>query len=259
MMPTKTSKDEVAALWTRFTQTHDPAVKNALIEHYLPIVRYVAERLMAKLPQNVEVDDLSSAGIFGLMDAIERFEPQRNIKFETYCTNRIRGAILDELRNLDWVPRLVRAQAHRLERSNNHLQTTLGRNPTEAEVAQNLGVSINELDEIRRETHAAAALSVSKRWTDTDDQTGLQTVEIVEDRRDIDPSRDIQRKELVDLITRGLSRKERLILLLYYYEELTMKEIGATLDLSESRVCQIHTKIIGRLKSELKRRRSELL
>ena len=258
-MPTKTSKEDVALLWNRFKENHDPAAKNALIENYLPIVRYVADRLMTKLPQNVEVDDLASAGIFGLMDAIERFEPERNIKFETYCTNRIRGAILDELRNLDWVPRLVRAQAHKLERSMNALETQLGRTPTEQEVAQNMGISVTDLTEIRRETHTAAAVSMHKRWTDTDDQTGLQTIEIVEDRRDLDPTRDLQKKELVDLITRGLSRKERLILLLYYYEELTMKEIGATLDLSESRVCQIHTKIISRLKGELKRRKADLL
>ncbi|MEK7468263.1 MAG: FliA/WhiG family RNA polymerase sigma factor [Planctomycetota bacterium] len=258
-MTTKLAKDEVAALWVRFAKDRDHATKNALIEHYLPIVRYVAERLLSKLPQNVEVDDLASAGIFGLMDAVDKFEPERNIKFETYCTNRIRGAILDELRNLDWVPRLVRAQAHRLERGANHLETTLGRTPTEPELAKELGVSVPGLAEIRRETSTAAAVSMHKRWTDMDDQTGLQTVEIVEDRRDIDPSRDIQKKELVDLITKGLSRKERLILLLYYYEELTMKEIGATLDLSESRVCQIHAKIVARLKDELSRRKTELL
>ncbi|MCE9584334.1 MAG: FliA/WhiG family RNA polymerase sigma factor [Planctomycetes bacterium] len=258
-MPTKTSKADVDALWKRFAETHDPAVKNLLIEQYLPIVRYVAERLMSKLPQNVEVEDLTSAGIFGLMDAVDKFEPERNIKFETYCTNRIRGAILDELRNLDWVPRLVRSQAHRLERGANHLETRLGRTPTESELAQELGVSLPQLGEIRRETTAAAALSMHKRWTDMDDQTGLQTVEIVEDHHDLDPSRDIQKKELVALITKGLSRKERLILLLYYYEELTMKEIGATLDLSESRVCQIHSKIISRLKDELSRRRTDLL
>src|SRR5436190_19614225 len=128
-MPTKLGKADVAALWTRFAETRDPGVKNLLIEQYLPIVRYVAERLLSKLPQNVEVEDLTSAGIFGLMDAVEKFEPERNIKFETYCTNRIRGAILDELRNLDWVPRLVRAQAHRLERGSNHLETKLGRTP----------------------------------------------------------------------------------------------------------------------------------
>ena len=258
-MTTKLAKEAVAALWDRFAKDRDHATKNALIEHYLPIVRYVAERLLSKLPQNVDVDDLSSAGIFGLMDAVDKFEPERNIKFETYCTNRIRGAILDELRNLDWVPRLVRAQAHRLERGANHLETTLGRTPTEPELARELGVSVPGLAEIRRETSTAAAVSMHKRWTDMDDQTGLQTVEIVEDRRDIDPSRDIQKKELVDLITKGLSRKERLILLLYYYEELTMKEIGAALDLSESRVCQIHAKIVARLKDELSRRKTELL
>lgn len=258
-MPTKLGKADVAALWKRFAETRDPSVKNLLIEQYLPIVRYVAERLLSKLPQNVEVEDLTSAGIFGLMDAVEKFEPERNIKFETYCTNRIRGAILDELRNLDWVPRLVRAQAHRLERGSNHLETKLGRTPTEAELASEMGISVPELGEIRRETTAAAALSMHKRWTDMDDQTGLQTVEIVEDRREVDPSKEIQKKELVALITKGLSRKERLILLLYYYEELTMKEIGAALDLSESRVCQIHAKIIARLKGELSRRRTELL
>jgi RNA polymerase sigma factor for flagellar operon FliA len=258
-MPTKISKDDVAALWKRFAQTRDLATKNRLIENYLPIVRYVAERLMTKLPQSVEVEDLTSAGIFGLMDAVEKFEPARNIKFETYCTNRIRGAILDELRNLDWVPRLVRAQAHRLERSQHALEARLGRSPTDHELARNMGVSASELHEIRRETSTAQAVSMHKRWTDTDDETGLQTVEIVEDRRDVDPSSDVQKKELVELITRGLSRKERLILLLYYYEELTMKEIGATLDLSESRVCQIHTKIVQRLKGELKKRQAELM
>jgi RNA polymerase sigma factor for flagellar operon FliA len=228
------------------------------MEEYLPIVKYNAERIGAKLPDEVDHDDLVSAGIFGLMDAIDAFDLDRGVKFETYCAPRIRGAILDELRSMDWVPRLVRSRAHKLEQISRELESTLGRTPTEIEVAERLDLPREQFDKLVRDATAVTQVSLSRKYSETDSNKDVCEIDVIEDKRGRDPITEIQRKDVKELITRGLTRAERLILILYYYEEMTMKEIGMTLDLSESRVSQMHSSILQRLKTQLETRHKEL-
>ena len=250
---------QIAELWLEYKATDCREVRNRLMEIYLPIVKYNADRIGAKLPDEVEHDDLVSAGIFGLVDAIESFDPSRGVKFETYCAPRIRGAILDELRMMDWVPRLVRSRANRLEKVTRALETELGRLPNEDEIADRMQLPRTELDKLLRDATAVSLVSLSRKFYETDSSREVCEIDVLEDRRGSDPIAEIQKRDLKDLISRGLSRAERLIMVLYYFEEMTMKEIGAALDLSESRVSQMHTSIMSRLKVQLNLRRRELV
>jgi RNA polymerase sigma factor for flagellar operon FliA len=229
------------------------------MEQYLPIVKYNAERIRAKLPDEVDRDDLISAGVFGLMDAIDAFDLGRGVKFETYCAPRIRGAILDELRSMDWVPRLVRSRAHKLDQVHRELECTFGRSPNESEMAARLGMDRPDFNKLIREASAVSQVSLSRKYGETDSSKEVCEIDVIEDKRGMNPVREVQRRDLRELITRGMSRAERLILILYYYEEMTMKEIGATLDLSESRVSQMHSSILARLKNLLEVRQKEFV
>jgi len=248
----RTQKD-VQSLWQEYTRTRDPALRNELIEIYLPIVKYNADRIRAKLPDEVDIDDLMSAGIFGLMDAIESFDLSRGVKFETYCAPRIRGAILDELRTMDWVPRLVRSRAHQLEKVTAELESQLGHAPSDEQVAEHLGLSREEFHKLLRDATAVSFISLSHTHFESDSSREVREIDVLEDKRSIDPLTEAQKKDLKEVITRGLTRAERLILMLYYFEEMTMKEIGAALDLSESRVSQMHSSILNRLRRYLDR------
>ena len=249
----------IEEVWRDFKRTGEKDLRNALIEKYLPLVKYIAERLLAKLPQNIELDDLTSAGIFGLMDAIEGFDLTRGVKFETYCTTRIRGAILDELRSLDWVPRIVRNKANRVEAAWKGLEMELGRAPTDMEMAERLEMTLPEYEELLREASAITIVSLTDKVKEDQGSKTLRKIDLLENKKQPDPEDELKRKEITEFITKGLSRKERLIMILYYYEDLTMREIGATLNLSESRVCQLHSRIIFRLKNQLKKYQAELL
>ncbi len=246
-------------VWKDFKKSGDKELRNVLIEKYLPLVRYIAERLLSKLPQNIELDDLTSAGIFGLMDAIEGFDLTRGVKFETYCTTRIRGAILDELRSLDWVPRIVRNKANRVEAAWKGLEMEFGRVPTDSEMAERLLMSLPEYEELLREASAITIVSLTDKASDDHGSKTLRKIDLLENKKQLDPEDELKKKEITEFITKGLNRKERLIMILYYYEDLTMREIGATLNLSESRVCQLHSRIIFRLRNQLKRYQTELL
>jgi RNA polymerase sigma factor for flagellar operon FliA len=245
---------DIQSVWVEFKRTGDGSLRNQLMEHYLPLVKYTADRISAKLPNEVDVDDLVSAGIFGLFDAIEAFDLGRGVKFETYCSPRIRGAILDELRTMDWVPRLVRSRAHKIENATKVLRAELGRLPTESEIARRIGVDRNEFDKLMRDATAVSLISLSRRHTDLDSNRELQEIDILQDRHSEDPVQELQRSDLRDVMMSSLARIERLILVLYYYEEMTMKEIGAALDLSESRVSQMHSGILNRLRHQLNRK-----
>ncbi len=254
-----TTEQDIQKLWEQFKQNPDNhELRNRLVEHYLPLVRYNAERIRARLPEGVELDDLISAGVFGLMDAICAFDLSRGVKFETYCVPRIRGAMLDELRTMDWVPRLVRSKASKLNEAIKTLEARLGRQPNEQELADELGITVEELSKIQREASAVNMVSLDKKWYETDSYKDVREIDILEDKKSEDPTRRLQKKDLMRLITRGLNRNERLIIILYYLEEMTMKEIGATLDLSESRVSQMHSAIVQRLQEQLRRRQGEL-
>jgi RNA polymerase sigma factor for flagellar operon FliA len=205
----------------------------------------------------VELDDLISAGIFGLMDAIDAFDLERGVKFETYCVPRIRGAMLDELRTMDWVPRLVRSKASKLNEATKLLEAKYGRAPSNHELSQYMAITIDELEKMKSDAAAVGLVSLNKKWYETDSYKDVREVDVVEDVRCEDPTEGIQKMDVMKLVTKGLNRNERLIIILYYYEELTMKEIGNTLGLSESRVSQMHSSIVARLKEQLDRRRPE--
>ncbi len=252
------TEEELADIWQEYKKDQsNQELRNRLMERYLPLVRYNAERVWSKLPDGVDLNDLISAGVFGMMDAIEAFDLGRGVKFETYCVPRIRGAMLDELRTMDWVPRLVRSKASKLEAARKRAEVELGYPPEDADIAKQLGISTEEYDQMKAEASAVSLVSLNKKWYETDSYKDVREVDILEDNKGEDPTNGIQKRDLMRLVTKGLNRNERLIIILYYYEELTMKEIGNTLGLSESRVSQMHSSIVLRLKDQLGRRRPE--
>jgi len=256
-MSTKISED-IVGVWIEFKKDQsDQSLRNRLMERYLPLVRYNAERVWSKLPEGVDLNDLISAGVFGLMDAIEAFDMDRGVKFETYCVPRIRGAMLDELRTMDWVPRLVRSKASKLEAARKAVVAKTGRPPTDAELAAEMGLSVQEFEKHKSEASAIGLTSLNKKWYETDSYKDVREVDVLQDAKGEDPTGGIQKLDVMKVVTKGLNRNERLIIILYYYEELTMKEIGNTLGLSESRVSQMHSSIVGRLKEQLSGRRPE--
>jgi len=248
---------DIQQVWRDYRANPTTKLRNQLVGNYLPLVKYNAERIWSRLPEGVDLDDLISAGVFGLMDAIEAFDLERGVKFETYCVPRIRGAMLDELRTMDWVPRLVRSKASRLEESRKALEAALGRPPRPDEMAEKLGVSLQEFDRMAGDATAVSLVSLNKKWYETDSYKDVREIDILEDKKAEDPTHRLQNRDLMRLVTRGLNRNERLIIILYYYEDMTMKEIGATLDLSESRVSQMHSSIVARLQQQLAARRPE--
>ena len=258
MATTVAQQEEIAEVWQQYKK--DPSrreLRNRLVENYLPLVKYNGERIWSRLPDGVELDDLISAGVFGLMDAINAFDMSRGVKFETYCVPRIRGAMLDELRSMDWVPRLVRSKASKLNEAVKKLEAKLGRHPNENELAAQMEMTVPELEKLISDANAVGLISLNKKWYETDSYKDVREIDILEDKKGEDPTRRIQKSDLMRLVTKGLNRNERLIIILYYYEEMTMKEIGSTLDLSESRVSQMHSAIVQRLQGQLGRRRPE--
>lgn len=252
--------EPLTRLWKEYKKGNDDlSLRNTLVEQYLHIVRFTADRIYAKLPGEIEFDDLVSAGVFGLVDAIRAFDLDRGVKFETYCAQRVRGAILDELRGLDWVPRLVRSRAHKVNRAAAELTATLGRSPTEEELACRLKLPTTEFQKVIRDSATVTQVPLSRKQNDGDSERELSEIDVLEDRHRRSPIKEIQRRDLREMITRGLSRAERLILILYYYEEMTMKEIGRVIDLSESRVSQMHSAVLVRLKQRLDAMQPSLL
>ncbi|MBM4014046.1 MAG: FliA/WhiG family RNA polymerase sigma factor [Planctomycetes bacterium] len=250
---------EIEQVWRTYKETSDPNLRNLLIERYLPLVRYISERLLVSLPKSIDVDDLQSAGVFGLMDAIDGFDLERGIKFKTYCTTRIRGSILDELRSQDWVPRLVRLKAHQLAKAWKALEVELGREPTDYEMAEKMGVSLEELSGMVEDASVCNIFSLSEKWDDNDDDDSLEKVEMLEDKASLDPIETLNQKDVLRAITRSLTKKEKLIIIMYYYEGLTMREIGDVLNLTESRVCQIRSNVMAKLKVQLEKMRKRLV
>jgi len=261
--PTPEQLEAIKVVWVSYLSepvaaNRDQLQRNELMEFYLPLVKYNAERIHTKLPDEVDVEDLMSAGIFGLMDAIDAFDMDRGVKFETYCAPRIRGAILDELRSMDWVPRLVRSRSTQVNQAAGAFEKEHGRKPTDEELQEKIGVDNEEYSKIRKDAGATQTVSLSRKWFETDSNKDVREIDVLKDTRQTNPLTAVQKRDLKDLITRGLTRAERLIVILYYYEEMTMKEIGTTLDLSESRVSQMHSSILARLKAQLQHRTKEL-
>jgi RNA polymerase sigma factor for flagellar operon FliA len=245
------SEEEVAGLWEKFIREKDPVARDSLIEHYMTLVYQTAERMAKNLPSFIDVNDLISAGTMGLIDAINRFEPEREIKFSTYCSTRVSGSILDELRRLDWAPRLVRSRSNQLVRSREELETKLGRRPSDEELAEHMDLSREQFDSFVRETQVKNMVSLDRKW-DEDDDHELGQIEMMADTRIPDPLSELARAELKEVAIRGLAEKEKQVLVMYYFEDMSLKEIGAVLELSESRVCQIHAQTLEFLRNKFK-------
>jgi RNA polymerase sigma factor for flagellar operon FliA len=240
-------------LWDRVATNTDWDARQKLVEIYARVVKYVAGRMAIGLPHYVDQNDLVSAGLLGLIQAIDNFDADRGIKFETYAIPRIRGAILDELRSQDWFPRSLRRKARQLEEAYTTLEARFGRTATDEELADELGLSRNELSTMIDEVAVSTIISLDADSSgDGDDTASLG--EYLPDPKAVDIEDVVSSQEMVQLIASGLEElpeKEQLVLILYYYEDLTLKEIGVILDVTESRVCQIHTKAVMRLKSKL--------
>lgn len=242
--------------WQRYLEQGDLSARQFLVEQYVRVVKYVAGRMAIGLPHYVEYNDLVSAGLLGLIQAIDNFDHERGIKFETYAIPRIRGAILDELRSQDWFPRSLRRKAKQLEAAYADLEVRLGRPATDQEVARALGIKVEELDGLLSEVALATVMSLDADGTGDDGEAQASLSDYLPDPRSDEIERSIAAQEMRELIASRLGElpeKEQLVLVLYYYEELTLKEIGEILDVTESRVCQIHTKALLRLKGKIDR------
>jgi RNA polymerase sigma factor for flagellar operon FliA len=247
--PAPTSLDE---LWQTYKATGDQRLREQLILHYSPLVKYVAGRVSVGLPANVEQADFVSSGIFGLMDAIEKFDPGRSIKFETYAITRIRGAMIDELRALDWIPRSVRQKARAVERAYATLEAALRRTPTEAEVAQEMSIGLEELHGLFSQLSLANMVALEELLHVGGE--GDRLMDTLEDTSADDPVEVAEDRELRRLLARAvntLPKREKTVVTLYYYEGLTLAEIGQVLGVTESRVSQIHTKSVLQLRAKL--------
>ena len=247
--------EDVNELWRTYRRTKDQALRDRLILNYAPIVKYVAGRLGSGLPAHVDEGDLVSYGLLGLISAIERFDPDRDIKFETYAIARIKGSILDELRALDWVPRSVRSRARQIERGMSELEAKLGRAPTDEELAAKVGISVDELEESLTDISRSSIAALDEFWTISGsggDQVAL--IDTIEDEHGPEPQAAFAQTELREIVAdaiTNLPEREKLVITLYYYEDLTLREIGEVLGVTESRVSQLHTKAVLRLKARL--------
>jgi RNA polymerase sigma factor for flagellar operon FliA len=242
---------ELDALWQSYKATGDERAREGLILHYSPLVKFVAGRVGSGLPKNVDHSDLVSFGTFGLIDAVDKFEPERGFKFETYAVNRIKGAILDELRALDWVPRSVRARAREIQRTMAELEHKLQRTPSEDEVAEAMEVPLSTLRDHLGEIANLGFVALDELLNPTERESGSMT-EVIADKDAVDPSGSFEKEETRYLLADSINRlpdRERLVLTLYYYEGLTLAEIGGVLNVTESRICQIHTKAVMSLRN----------
>ena len=256
-METGVKEVELRELWRRYKGEGDASARERLVVAYSPMVKFVAGRLGAGLPSHVDDADLISYGLMGLIGAIERFEPERRIKFETFAMTRIRGAIIDELRSLDWVPRSVRARAREIETTQSKLEHELQRAPTEAELAGRLKVSEEELQTSLLEIANSSVYALDELWTVSDSSGDkVSLLDTISDPRADDPQESLASSEIKDRLTEAvtsLPEREQLVVALYYYECLTLREIGEVLGVTESRVSQLHTKAVMRLRSALQR------
>jgi RNA polymerase sigma factor for flagellar operon FliA len=242
------------SLWQEYRQTRDRALRDRLILTYAPLVKFVAGRLGATLPSHVDEQDLVSYGLLGLIGAIERFDPDREIKFETYAIARIKGAIIDELRSLDWVPRSVRTRAREIERAIAELERTLMRAPTDAEIAAKVGITGTELEDSLTEISRTSIAALDELWSPSGSGDQISLIDTIEDQSGPNPEVSLEQTELKEALGEAISRlpeREKLVVTLYYYEELTLREIGEVLGVTESRVSQLHTKAVLRLKARL--------
>ena len=241
-------------LWLEYKKTKSPQLRDKFIRQYMPLVKYVAGKLAVGMPGSVEFDDLVGFGQFGLLDAIEKFDPAKNVKFKTYAVTRIRGAIFDELRQLDWVPRSVRQKSREIEDTIVDLESRLGRTATDAEIAQQMGVSEAEYQQTVMKVSGTSVLSLNDVWYSGNDNDHMSIGDSIESPSSLNPDVIVEREEIRKIIVEAINElpeKEKMVIVLYYHEDLTFKEIGQVLDVSESRISQLHTKANLRLRAKL--------
>ncbi|MFQ5863916.1 MAG: FliA/WhiG family RNA polymerase sigma factor [bacterium] len=240
-------------LWKEYTEERDSETREKLLVNYLPLVKYVAGKMMFSLPSSVDYNDLLSAGVMGLIGALERFNPDQGVKFETFVLPRIKGAILDELRTLDWAPRSLRSKARMVERANEHLEKELGRAVSDQEIAKELKMDLKEYKAVLRDLAMASLLSLDGSRAEESEQL-TSMYDLLENPLSDNPHRSLEHEEMKRLLIEAienLNEQEKIVMALYYYEELTLKEIGQVLNITESRVSQIHSKALESLKSAL--------
>ena len=249
-------------LWQSYRRDRDPKIREAFIKQYTPLVKYVAGRIAIGMPSNVEFDDLVGYGVFGLLDAIDKFDPEKNVKFKTYAVTRIRGAIFDELRSIDFVPRSVRQKTREVEEAISTLEARLGRTATDHEIADSMGIGEDEYIKTMIKISGTSILSIHEVWYSGDDNDKVSIGDSIESPSSLNPEvmaeRDEIRRVIVEAINE-LPENEKKILVLYYFEDLTLKEIGQVLGVTESRVSQLHTKAILRLRTRLKNSRKGIV
>lgn len=261
-MLAKQQKVNLDSLWVRYKENKDLQAREALILSYASLVKYVAGRLAIGLPNNVQRDDLLSYGVFGLMEALERFDYQRGIKFETYAISRIRGSIWDGLRAMDWVPYSVRQKAKELEKVYARLEFQLGRSATDEEVCNAMNLSPSQFQRLLTETGATSLLSLDEQLGgENGDHEGLRLMDVIQDPQAKDPNTVAEYAEMKAMLAEAIDKlpeRERLVIALYYYEGLTLKEIGQVLGVTESRISQMHSKAILRLRGRLSRAKKKI-
>ncbi len=245
---------ELSGLWKQYKAEGRAEAKEAIIVAFLPLVRVIAGRMALNAPPQVDEDDLIGWGILGLIDSVERFDPEQNVSFETYASLRIRGAIIDEIRSLDWAPRSLRQKARKLSQASAELREATGREPTESELADKLGMDADELFALRTEIHGAYVLSLDAAMLSRSQADETTLADITSDSNASPADESLAKREMEDCLVKliaDLSDIERHVITLYYYDELTLKEIGEALELSESRICQIHRAVIKKLKNQV--------
>ncbi|MBS7310953.1 MAG: RNA polymerase sigma factor WhiG [Treponema sp.] len=241
-------------LWLEYKKTRSPQLRDKFIRQYMPLVKYVAGKLAVGMPGSVEFDDLVGFGQFGLLDAIEKFDPGKNVKFKTYAVTRIRGAIFDELRQLDWVPRSVRQKSREIEDTIVDLESKLGRTATDAEIAEKMGVSEAEYQQTVMKVSGTSVLSLNDVWYSGNDNDHMSIGDSIESPSSLNPDVIVEREEIRKVIVEAINElpeKEKMVIVLYYHEDLTFKEIGQVLEVSESRISQLHTRANLRLRAKL--------
>jgi RNA polymerase sigma factor FliA len=249
-------------LWAVYKKTKDPSLRDSFIRQYAPLVKYVAGKVAIGMPNTVEFDDLVGFGVFGLLDAIAKFDPDKNVKFKTYAVTRIRGAIFDELRSIDWVPRSVRQKTREIEEAMRNLEANLGRSASDAEIASSLNMSDEDFQSTMLKISGTSILSLNDVWYNGEDADKISIGESIESPQSLNPDTIIEKEEIKRVIMGAINElpeKEKKVHVLYYYEDLTLKEIGQVLEVTESRVSQLHTKAILRLRTKLTNLRKGIL
>ena len=241
-------------LWTLYKKNRDSKIRDAFVKQYAPLVKYVAGKVAMGMPHNVEFDDLVGFGVFGLMDAINKFDPEKHVKFKTYAVTRIRGAIFDELRSIDWVPRSVRQKAREIEETVQNLEASIGRSASDQEIAAEMGMNIEEYHRVMIKVSGTSIMSLNDVWYTGEENDKVSIVDSIESPQSLNPDIIVEKEEIKKVIVEAINElpeKEKKVLVLYYYEDLTLKEIGKVLEVTESRISQLHTKAIMRLRAKL--------